>query len=350
MSTHTQKAIVATEVGKPLVLITDHPIPRPGPSQVQVRVAVAGTNPHDHKARDYGLFIKDKLPAVLTNDIVGVITALGSEVSKFSVGDRVVGQSSFATGNTQNGLQEYAVLDADFIAKVPGGFSDDDAATLPTNILAPLVALFDEGNLGILAPWSPEASSFDYRGTTVLILGGGSNCGRFGVQLASLAGIGRIVVVGGDEIELKSYGATHVLDRHGTPDEVLARIREIVGDELIYAYDAINPPATQTIGINALSSTKKGKFARLLPLGPVDESQVHKKKAGYKLINVFGSSHSQPGVSKPFWDRLPQYLVEKKIRPTAYTVVEGLDVDKVNEVLDAYRDGKKVVKTHFHIS
>jgi len=45
MSTHTQKAIVATEIGKPLVLTTDHPIPRPGPSQVQVRDAVAGTNP-----------------------------------------------------------------------------------------------------------------------------------------------------------------------------------------------------------------------------------------------------------------------------------------------------------------
>ena len=51
-----------------------------------------------------------------------------------------------------------------------------------------------------------------------------------------------------------------------------------------------------------------------------------------------------------FWDHVPEYLIEKKIRPTKYTVVKGLDVDQVNEVLDAYRDGKKVVKTHFHVS
>ncbi len=48
-----------------------------------------------------------------------------------------------------------------------------------------------------------------------LLLGGGSSCGKFAIQIAKLAGIGKIVSVGGSEQELKVFGATDVIDRHG---------------------------------------------------------------------------------------------------------------------------------------
>jgi NADPH:quinone reductase-like Zn-dependent oxidoreductase len=351
MAPQTQKALVVTEVGKPLTLTTDRATPQPGAGQVLIHVTVAGPNPHDQKARDGGLFIAESLPAVLTNDVVGEVVTLGPGVTKYAVGDHIVGQATFDKTFTQSGLQEYAVLDVDHSAKIPEGFTDDDGATLPTNVIAPLVALFDAGTLGIPAPWTDAAKNFDFKGTTLLVVGGGSNCGRLGVQLAAIAGIGRIVVVGGDEAELKSYGATDVIDRHGSPEEVTKRIRDVVGDDLIYAYDAINPPPTQTIAINALSSTKKGKLARLLPTGPIDESKVHAKKEGYEVKNVFGSSQVRADLCKPFWEHLPQYLKEGKLKPTKYEVVslKGWEAEKVNEVLDRYRDGKKVVKTHFHL-
>ncbi|KAI9880582.1 MAG: hypothetical protein M1823_006726, partial [Watsoniomyces obsoletus] len=114
------------------------------------------------------------------------------------------------------------------------------------------------------------------------------NCGRFAVQFAALAGIGRIVVVGGDEAELKSYGASHVLDRHGSDDVVLSRIRDIVGDELLYAYDTVNMPDKLHLAINALSTTKRGQLARLVPVGVPDETKIYPKKDGYQLLNVFG--------------------------------------------------------------
>jgi NADPH:quinone reductase-like Zn-dependent oxidoreductase len=207
---------------------------------------VAGPNPHDQKARDYGLFIAENLPAVPGNDVVGQIVAVGSDVTGFSVGEKVFGQAGFLPGYIQNGFQEYAVLDTDFIAKVPDGFTVDDVASLPTNVLATVIAFFSPSFLGLPAPWTAVAAP---AGGAILVLGGGSNCGKFGVQLAVLAGFGRIVVVGGDERELKSYGATHVIDRHGTPSETVSRIREIVGDDLLYAYDTVNPPATQIVAI-----------------------------------------------------------------------------------------------------
>lgn len=275
------------------------------------------------------------------------MTKIGEGVSGVAVGDRIVSQPGFAPSSTQNGLQEYAVADVGAFAKIPAGTSDDEAATLPTNIIAPLVALFKV--LQIPAPWTAEAKGFDYAGTTLLVVGGGSNCGRFGVQLAKLAGIGRIVVVGGNESELRGLGATHVLDRHGGHDAVLARIRGVVGDDLVYAYDAVSPVEDQVLALNALSSTKKGALARLLPLGPVDESKVVGKKAGFEVRDTYGSSQVNPEVAVGFWENLPGFLEAGKIKPTAYVVKKGLTAENVNEVLDAYRDGKPVTKTHIHI-
>jgi NADPH:quinone reductase len=310
-------------------------------------VNVAGLNPHDEKARDYGLFIANALPAVLANDAAGEVVALGPGVTKYQVGDRIVSHPGFGDGKwTQGALQEYAINDIGAGFKIPEGVSNEAAAALPTNIIAPLFGLFAEGRgLGIPPPWTEEAKTFDYAGTTVLIIGGGSSCGKFGVQLAKLAGFGRIVVVGGPEAELQSYGATHVLDRHGGDDVVLKRIKDVVGDDLQYVLDAVNLPPGQILGLNALSSTKKGKFARLVPR-PIDESKVLGKKAGFEVFDVFGSSQANPTLAYPFWERVPEFLSSGKIKPLKYIVVDGLTAENVNEVLDKYRDGANVVKTH----
>jgi NADPH:quinone reductase len=349
MAPSTQKALLVTEIGKPLKLVTDHRVPQPGKDQVLIEVTVAGPNPHDHKARDTGLFIAQNLPAVLTNDVVGKVVELGEGVTKYAVGDRIVAQGDFDGGYAGTGFQEYAVEHVNASMKIPDSISDDAAANLPTNLIASVVGLYDPTGLGIPAPWT-NSSDFDAKDTTILILGGGSGCGKFAVQLAKLAGIGRIVVVGGDEKELKSYGATDIIDRHGSPDEVTKRIRDIVGDDLLYAFDAINDVSAQPIGINALSNTKRGKFARLIPrpLGDA-EKLIKPKKDGYELKSVFGSSHARPETCKPLWENLGQWLVDGKIKPTPYVVERGLDADKVNAVLDKYRDGERVTKTHFHI-
>jgi NADPH2:quinone reductase len=131
-----QTALVVKKVGEPVTSVSNWPIPQAGPKHIQVRVTVASLNPHDQKCRDAGLFIQDNLPAILGSDVVGVVTALGEGISRFKIGDRVFGQASIALGSTSKALQEYAVLDEDFAAAVPSGITEDEAATLPTNILA----------------------------------------------------------------------------------------------------------------------------------------------------------------------------------------------------------------------
>lgn len=346
-----QTALVVTEVGKPLERTTNRPVPQPGPHQVQLKVKVAGLNPHDQYTRDDGLFFGDSLPAVIAADVVGTVTAVGSSVPSgtFSVGDRIVSQGSLLDKATaQNGLQQYAIADAAFSIKIPDLVTDDEAATLPTNIIAGLISLFDETGLGIPGPWAAEASTFDYANASLLTVGGGSNCGKFGVQLAGLAGIGKIIVVGGNEYQLRSFGATHVIDRHGSHDEILAKIREVAGDDLLYAYDTVNPPAGQVLAVHVLSNTRKGKLARLMRRPPLDlEKQLAgTKKAGFEVKNILGSSQFRPDVATPCWKRLPDYLLEGKIVPLDFDVVEdGLNnVEAINAVLDRYRDKKSAPK------
>ncbi|KAF2637676.1 putative alcohol dehydrogenase [Massarina eburnea CBS 473.64] len=352
-----QTAILVTETGKPVTKSTTWPIPVPEPNQLLLRITVAGLEPHDQKVRDFNIWTHIVegmlLPTPLANDYAGVVEKVGSEVTKFKVGDRV-----FAYGNMwepshkQHGLQQYAIAVADFTAKIPEGFSEHDVTTLPVNLCASLIGLFEEsGGLGIPAPWSKEAKSFDYANTGILIVGGGSNCGRFAVQLAKLAGFGKIVVLGGKEDELKKWGATEVLDRHGGDEAVQAHIKGAVGDDLIYVFDAVNPPQTLFVGINALSSTRKGKVARLLPMGPHETAKVTKKDGEYEVKDIRGVPHLHT-VGKEFWAHIEEYLKDGKIVPLEYEVAEGvgLDAGKVNEVLDRYRDGKAVVHAHFRVS
>src|ERR1700761_6778914 len=114
----TQKALVVTELRRPLALVTDWPVPQPGPDQVLLKVTVAGLNPHDGKTREWGLFAPN-LPAVIANDVTGTVVALGAGVTKYQIGDRVLSQPEFRANYAQNGLQEYAVSDISAGCKIP---------------------------------------------------------------------------------------------------------------------------------------------------------------------------------------------------------------------------------------
>ena len=348
-----QTALLVTDFGKPVIQSTTWPIPTPNSNQLLLRVTVAALNPHDQKVRDWGHFFKDDLPTPIANDIVGVVDKIGSNVTKFKVGDRVFTYGNWLeTGHFQNGTTQYATADEAYTAKVPAHLTEHDVATLPVNISASAIALFDvRFGLGIPPPWNSEAESCDKANTTLLIIGGGSNCGRLGVQLAKTAGIGNIVVLGGKEDELKKWGATHVLDRHGSDDAVHARIKSVVGEDLIYVFDAVNDAETLYVGINALSSTRKGTVARLIPLRPHETGKVTKKDEEYEVKNVYGMPHGQ-ALGKGLWENLGGYVEDGRIGPLRYEVAEGvgLNAEKVNEVLDRYRDGKSVVQTHFRIS
>lgn len=85
------KAVLMTRPGGPEVLelrdIAEPVITLP--TQIKVRLKAAGVNPVDTKLRRNGLLYPDALPAVLGCDGAGEVVAVGEEVRRFQVGDRV---------------------------------------------------------------------------------------------------------------------------------------------------------------------------------------------------------------------------------------------------------------------
>ncbi|KAI7762862.1 hypothetical protein LZL87_008303 [Fusarium oxysporum] len=342
----SQKALLLEEVGKPLAL-GNRTIPEPGENQLLVKVLVAGLNPHDQRTRDVGLFVTS-VPYVIASDIVGEVVTLGhgEHSAKFTLGEHVFGHT-FAEGgfnNDFNAAQQYALVDARFVGRVAGsGLSDDEASTIPVIVLAALIALFAPSGHGLPAPFSPEAKSFDYSSVSLLVIGGGSNTGRAVVELAKFVGIGQIIAIAGKQNEenLKAIGATHVIDRRA-PD-VLEQIRKIAGDELIYAVDTVNAGPDQELGVAALSNKKKGTLITLRrPEGDLDTARIGSKAAGYERRLAFGVSPIHPELTMKFWEEVPRWYKEGKLRPSSFEVIKGLDADAVNKALDKYRDGAGV--------
>jgi len=305
-------------------------------------------NPYEHRVRDWGLYVEGRLPVVLGNDIAGVVEKLGPGVTEdLKPGEHVFGQTNYLKGTSdQSGLQEYALLDAYTVAKVPAFLTDDDGASLVCNIVAPFWAVFGAHGLDLPFPFPGgpinARQPLDYSKETIVIIGAGSNCGKYAVQICALAGFGTIVATAArekNETELRFYGATHVINRYA--DDVEKQIRNIVGDELIYAFDAVN--VDHTLGVSVLSNSKKGTLACIVP-GKAEAEKVGAKAAGYDDKFVQGQSHNQPELGAAFWKYLPGWMSEGKIKATAWDVLEGLDCETVNAVLDDYRDGRQPPK------
>jgi len=84
------KAALLTKHGGPEVLrLGEAPDPTAGPGEVVVEVHAASINAADYKVRLGGPNHNLKFPYILGRDFSGVVSALGTGVSDFAVGDAV---------------------------------------------------------------------------------------------------------------------------------------------------------------------------------------------------------------------------------------------------------------------
>ncbi|KAL7932979.1 GroES-like protein [Trichoderma chlorosporum] len=344
-----QKAVMITGRGQPLVL-GSRSIPTPGPNEVLVKINITGLNPHDQYVRDLGYFIGDNVPSPFGIDLVGIVHALGKDVDNFQVGDLVFGNGDPFIGNYM-GTQQYAIMDVSFMGRVPPSITQDEAATLPLNVLTMYNALFHPSTHAIPSPLSPEGKSFDYKNTPLTIVGGGSNCGKFAVQLARWAGFGTIIAIAGKAKSnlLHELGATHVIDRTLSDDDIEAQVRSIVGDDLLHVCTAVLAKDL-TLGARLLSNSKKGILVPLTA-GEVDDTKLN-KQAGYELRRFLCRPHEDDRreLSTVFWKSFPELVEKGFFKPTPFEIIKGLDADKINDVLDQYGAAKNPTRPNIHVS
>lgn len=315
--------------------------------------------------RDVGAMdISSRLPAVLSWDVVGTVISNGPNAA-LPIGSRVFSQANvltwdaipretaesfsaesriFSQVSVKNalggGLQEYTTLKARNVSQVPSNISDVEASTLPVNSFTSGVSLFGSAGLNIPLPGTPESDGFDYTSKKLVIIGGGTNCGKLGIQFASIARIGTIIATASSSSaeELKGYGATHVIDRRAS--NVKEQIRAIVGDELIYVYDTINV-GDYSLAVSILSNSKRGTLLRLIPgEAKIQDAVEAAKSQGWEDKVIFGTPVAYPEFADIFHKAFVSWLEQGLIKPPKYNIIEGLNADEINKAIDDIRDGR----------
>jgi NADPH:quinone reductase-like Zn-dependent oxidoreductase len=202
--------------------LAEAPVPAPGNNELLIRVAAASLNYRDKLVVE-GELLPDRpaMPFIPVSDMVGEVVALGAGVSRFKLGDRVLGNfwTQWIDGEppremTRHGLSlggplpgmlaEYVTLREDIAVKAPASLTDEEASTLPVAALTAWFSLIETGHLKA--------------GETVLVQGTGG-VALFGLQIAQAFGARTIVTSrSAEKLErAKALGAA-VIDTSSTPD------------------------------------------------------------------------------------------------------------------------------------
>lgn len=198
--------------GKPTLenlQLVEQPIPEPQRQEILVHVSATALNYRDVEIASGTYHTSFKLPLVPLSDGVGQVTAVGKNVTRFKVGDRVcstfwqrwiggsfrMAEPSYQRGGPIDGLlAEYALLDEQAAVLAPKNLTDVEAATLPCAALTAWHALVTEGKIKA--------------GDVVLVQGTGG-VSLFALQFARASGA-RVIVTSSSDTKLeraKALGA-----------------------------------------------------------------------------------------------------------------------------------------------
>lgn len=229
-----------------------------GAGQVMVEVAAAGVNPVDRRWRTgfFSSFAPLDLPAQLGAELSGTVTAVAADVSRLSVGDRVMGLAPMRS------FSKMAAVDEKGLCRTPGELNDIEAAALP---------------VAALMAWQMLQLGKLRAGGRVLVHGAAGAIGGFAVQMAKQAGASVIATASASSTaHVASNGADMIIDymsqsfehEAGEVDLVIDLVGGPVFERslgllradgiIVSAVELAAAPKAEAVG-------KRGIFHRLLP-------------------------------------------------------------------------------------
>ncbi len=197
------KAITYSTYGPPEVLQLREVVkPTPKDKEVLIRIYATTVTAGDCESRNSKTLSESRLfgliqpgPIILGQELAGEIEGVGQKVTRFRVGDQIVGWSSLRLGT----YAEYTCLPERGVLFIkPANMTYGEAATLPVGGLD-AVYLLRKANI--------------QRGEKVLINGAGGSMGTYAVQIAKYFGAEVTGVDSTAKLDmLRSIGFDHVVD------------------------------------------------------------------------------------------------------------------------------------------
>jgi len=120
------KAVVHTEFGEPEIVLNlqDQPIPEPAANEVRVKTILSPIHNHDLWTVRGRYGYKPTFPAIGGSEAVGIVDAVGENVSHIHVGQRI------AVASVHGTWAEYFIASAQSVIVLPDAVPDEIAAQL----------------------------------------------------------------------------------------------------------------------------------------------------------------------------------------------------------------------------
>ncbi|TVY37332.1 Dehydrogenase [Lachnellula subtilissima] len=230
------------------------PYTSPTEHQIVIKSKAVAINPADWAIQVKGniLFPWLAYPYIGGSDVAGEVCEIGSGVTRFKVGDRVLGLALCLSGTSEGAFQEYTVLRDHMTSHIPEGMSYESASVIPLGLSTAASGLFQKGLLGLQLPSVPPKPT----GKSLLIWGGSTSVGCNAIQLAVGAGYEVITTCSPKNFAyVKTLGASQAFDYNSAT---------IIPD-LIAAFAGTGKPLAGALAI-AAKAAKAG--AKTLDKGP----------------------------------------------------------------------------------
>ena len=212
--------------------VEELPMPAPGPGEVLLEVRAASIT------RDELTWPVDRLPAIPSYEVSGVVAALGADVTTLAVGDEVFGLTPFDRDGVAT---RFAAIPADALAPKPATLGHVESAALPMPGLTAWQGLFTHGALAA--------------GERVLIHGAAGGVGHIASQLAASRGAIVVATARGDGVDtVRKLDVAEVIDTSETTDLAGATapvdvVFDTVGGALLAASPAVLAPGGRIIAV-----------------------------------------------------------------------------------------------------
>lgn len=266
------------------VILSEREIPEPGPGELLIRVmasGICGTDIHIYNGEYLGDY-----PVIPGHEFSGVVTAVGSEVRRFKVGERVAVEPNISCNNCidcLNNRQNFCVNWQAIGVTLPGGMEQ--------YVTVPELAAFDIGDLpfeqgAFMEPLSCVVHGIERAqvelADRVVILGAGP-IGNLILQVTRLRGAAQISM-------LENNPGRADLARQMGSDEVVERLEDLPLDSYDVVIDAtgVIPLMNRTINL-----ARKGGVVLLFGVPPagknmeVEAFRIFQK--GLTLLSSFTS-------------------------------------------------------------
>jgi putative PIG3 family NAD(P)H quinone oxidoreductase len=322
------RAVVIKAFGGPeMMQVEEVDRPEPAPNQVRVKVMATSVNRADINQRQGNYPPPKGESHILGLEVAGVIDSLGSKVTDWATGNRVMG---LVAGG---GYAEYALAYASHLIPIPQDMDFTLAACISETYITAFLNIYLIGDL--------------QAGETVLLHGGGGGVNTAAIQLcrtltpeatlivtASPQKIKRVAALGADRVvnyrrqdfatEVRSFTANHgadlILDHIGA-DYLASNLKALaVGGRLVII--GVTSGAVATINLARLMVKRQRICGSVLRARSVDE---------------------KARITAAFREQVMPYVIKQKIEPVVHRIFPFEAVSEAHREMEDSRHFGKIV-------